>query len=658
MRFIILLVLAVNLVLGVNLAHALNSVDEALLINQNILQNSGYESGKGKWNSTGGSFAINTSGVNLARGKGSAEWDAASSGHDLESAQVNIPNGLVNTNCLARAMYKTTDATGLLAFQVLDGVSNILVDQVLTPTNGLFSSVELGFVCPASGTLGVRFTATGDADIVYVDDIFLGNNYRVGAVSQAEIYGTVRWDTPGCIWTRDNAVFGDFPANALCNPPTTITGAISAPATAIPAWKANDLPPGRYEITVYWGMRNASSTGIQQVSLQQVAPFVAELDNQLWRIGATASFEQGRQSMSAVIDVAVTDNYEFHLYGKNSVPTETVGIYGDADIDMFVVMKKYPLDTQLVYNVDEVGWHVDATITGADPSLGTVAVPTSTEIVDAGLSIAANQNSAPVEIPCSGTNPSTGATCSVGNESLGVVFDLLTAGDVLACVNFSHVVNLSGVIQTMFRIAETPNNAQTILQIGDALQDNVNNVDSPEQWAFPFRLCDILTFDSIGQKTLRLMYTQSVTPTVNNSQINADNSGGRTVRWEVYPLRSFISAPLLVNTVVSKNLAVERILRASIGFDGGGVPSVARQSGGIDSITDTGPGDITLNFAADLFTGAPSCTATGADNPADANIPVFKITAVTAASAKVGIYAHGSSTVSDRDLHIICIGQK
>jgi hypothetical protein len=180
-------------------------------------------------------------------------------------------------------------------------------------------------------------------------------------------------------------------------------------------------------------------------------------------------------------------------------------------------------------------WKVDANIGGANPTLTVSNIATYTEITDAGLDMVQNSGSVAVQIPCSTTNSSSGLTCSAGSESLGVVFTMPSAGSVMACVSFSHNYG-GGAGDTGFEVVETPNNAQTITQESNSrIMSGTNNASG---FTSPYRLCGVLTFSTVGQKTLRLMREQSF-PSGTINLVIADRSGSvgqRDIHWEVYPL--------------------------------------------------------------------------------------------------------------------------
>ncbi len=190
---------------------------------------------------------------------------------------------------------------------------------------------------------------------------------------------------------------------------------------------------------------------------------------------------------------------------------------------------------------DPTYWKVNANISGANPSLGTTSVDPYQGIVSTALTLTNNSgtDNLTAQIPCSGVNPPTGVTCSVGSESIGVSFTIPAAGDVLACVSFTHSINTAAAstVVTTFQIVETPNNAQTITQEGKTRIASALGTTGDVMW--PYRLCGTLSFGSSGQKTIRLMYEQAVTGAPNSSAVQADGASSRgqyDIHWEVYPL--------------------------------------------------------------------------------------------------------------------------
>jgi hypothetical protein len=320
-------------------------------------------------------------------------------------------------------------------------------------------------------------------------------------------------------------------------------------------------------------------------------------------------------------------------------------------------------------NINQTAWVVDATISGANPSLGTSSVSSYTEITDSGLTL--TNNTVPggiaARIPCSSTNSPTGTTCSSGNESVGINFNLPVAGLVRACVSFTHSINSapSGAVYAAFQVVETPSNAQTITSEGNArtssTMDQNGGSSAAQLHAFPFRLCGTFNFTTAGDKTLRLMYEQSISGTVNASTIAGDEAatiGQRNIKWEVFPVNQLMPSPVLIGSVTSNSSTAERIERATVAE--GAICSaspctIARQSGfWLSSVSRSGTGAYTFNIASGIFSGPVSCVTQ------QTNAFVCRSSGVAPTSTSYSIDCRNSSGGLDdfRDLSIICMGPR
>jgi len=192
-------------------------------------------------------------------------------------------------------------------------------------------------------------------------------------------------------------------------------------------------------------------------------------------------------------------------------------------------------------------WYVDVVITGGNPSLGTAAVSSYTEIIDAGLTATPASGSAAAGIMCSTTNaataPSTSATtCAAGSESLGLNFTLPEAGVFEVCVYFVHHGGLDSAegVNATFQLIETPTNAQTLTLEGGTKQQSgssgmniAGGVDS--EYFVSNSNCSFFNWTT-GTKGVRLMYEQVVSGAPDSSLVLADanaSAGQRNVHFTV-----------------------------------------------------------------------------------------------------------------------------
>jgi hypothetical protein len=127
-----------------------------------------------------------------------------------------------------------------------------------------------------------------------------------------------------------------------------------------------------------------------------------------------------------------------------------------------------------------------------------------------------------------------------------------------------------------------------------------------------FTLCSMVPVTSATSKTLRIR-----TESDSGSILIGRASGGDTsptVSWSMAYIDASFNAPLLMGSVTSNTSGIERIERATITYSGG-APSVTSQSGSwVTSVTDSSTGQGIVNFAAGIFSAAPTCVCSSKDN--------------------------------------------
>jgi hypothetical protein len=144
----------------------------------NVIENAGAEIGENNWTLTGaGSFTTTTAAANIGVGSASFDLDLAN-GDTLDSDQQTITGALQGRLCVARAELKGGDAN--IDMQVWDG--SAVVAQVTLAATTEYRRASFTFVCPSSGTMGLRFAATAEAAQVYIDETFLGTTSQSSGV--------------------------------------------------------------------------------------------------------------------------------------------------------------------------------------------------------------------------------------------------------------------------------------------------------------------------------------------------------------------------------------------------------------------------------------------------------------------------------------------
>lgn len=635
----------------------LTPIDLAQLQVQNILVNPGFENGSYGWTASGGATAQANS---TARGIGSFgyNWDSNSASQTLLSNLVTIPESLKGRNGLAYCSIKTPSGTATHTITVSDGSNDLVTAQTITSSTS-FARVNVNFIFPSSGSVRIKMTSVASNEpAIYIDDCFLGDataNIISTSVDTAWTSftptithgsGGMTYATSSGYWRRTgdsiemvgqttfsntSAAFGEYRIN--------LPSGLTIDANKIPSTTSFVLPMG-------YGHIYDSGSRVQVGSVFYRTSTLLEL-----RITQT---ESGTNPVNT---------------SQNSI-TNTVPItFGASDtISWRIVAPISGWSTSAtLYNAAVQNWKVDANISGANPSLGTSSVSSYTGIENGSLTLTNNSGSGNItaQIPCSSTNSPSGTTCSAGSESVGVSFNLPAAGDVMACVSFTHGLTNSGSsdVFSTFQIVETPSNAQTISQEGKSRVSSGNDAFSRIQ-STPYRVCGTFSFSSAGQKTLRLMYEQAVTNTPTTNVIYGDAStsnGQRDIHWEVYPINQQMPAPILVGSVSSNTSGQERIERLL--FSGGSSTTVCSSSP-CTIVTQTGSfatgvtrgstGNYVMTIASGIFSAAPQCTCSSQGVATNYN----GCSARGVSATSVNIYNGSGATPQDDAINIICMGPR
>lgn len=616
-----------------------------------------FEAGTTNWTVSGGTLTSETGSPLFGAASGS--FDASASSQNLDSTTKTIPVGLLGTNCLAQVAFRyPSGSSGDYKLQALDGSSNVLAELSIPLTVG--SGAENAYVvfsCPTSGSLKLRITSTANGSALLIDNAHLGSNTRAVQIAQAAFAGSSYFaTTTNCFWSRTNTALGAFSTDPDCPGPTIDTQKIGTWSTTdsdLPRQTIN-LPPGLYRVTVNFNARVTSAGADVSLALSDGTDTrgrVTYIDS-----GGAVHFPV---SMSAWFEYSSAGSRTFELFGASSAGDVQINLEANNRRVSFHI-ERYPLMAEQSISFDKADWLVDVNVGGANPSIGTAAASTYTEITDAGLDMVVNsaKGSAGAEIPCSATNASTGLTCSAGNESLGVAFTPPWAGLYQVCADFIHRANGINDI-TVFQLVETPNNAQTILQEGGGRTGgNTSSGDS----SFGRQLCGTFYFSSTSKRTVRLMYEQAVTAGTSNT-ILADrsaSSGQRDIKFVVKPVNYTKQGVTFSNMVSSPSDTVEKIARVRVASSCTGSPcTITSQSGAwVSSITRAGVGDYALNMAASTFSATPTCTITAVYGQNDYAHCSWREGGTQSATVRTFDCGDAGDVARDTGFEIMCMGPK
>lgn len=620
-----------------------------------LADNPDFETGNTNfWSNSGGTFAATSTAANVGFGTYAGSFTASAGSQHVKTDDYAIPSGLQGRNCLARIHYKGGSSN--LTLQAIDGSANVLAAQTLGASTG-YTTQSVSFVCPSSGDIALRILSSASSAVIYLDNAHVGENFLLGEVSQATQYGTLSYaGTALCTWSvTGNDTFGSFPADTDC-PSAVVSGEATAPGTKIPGITFTNMPPGKYRVVAVGSLYDSVSNSV---------PCAFRFTDGTNHTSPGLINASGTTSTHPVIEGDFTyttaANRTIELQATGSNGSETCQILNEipASRALKISVYRFPTSTELAFRPEQINWKVDANISGANVDLGTSNQTSYVEMTNASLTLTNNSGNGNIaaQIPCSGTNPPTGTTCSAGSESVGVSFNLPVAGDVLACASFSSRLNPGdgGTIDTAYQIVETPSNAQTISQEGKTRIDHsgTGQGGGGVNDNTPTRLCGNFSFASAGTKTLRLMYEQFASGPISAATlVMADASasiGQRDIHWEVYPVNNTGPAPVFVGSMTNDENSAMKIIRGTVTPD---VAVCTINEGSGFTTTDGAAGTCTVNFTT-AFSGVPSCTFS-----LSGNTGVCAGNGVTASSA--GLIARNSGFTATDALAcgFICVGPK
>lgn len=645
--------------------------DRQELAIQNILaqKNSGFESGKANWTASGGTLTTVTTGSsNLLTGTNSGTWDSNGAAQTLTSSAITIPKGLYGRNGLLMCKILVPSGTATHTIAAYDGTNTLVSDTITSSTSPTYTT--LNFIFPSSGTVAVRFTSVAsDEPLIAIDDCYIGDAINLGSVVQATFIGSAYFaTTASCTFAVTSTTLAAL-SDTDCPGPTVESnpgpGTIQTTDANAPAVTVNNLPPGRYLVIF---------TGHSFVATSSQTSGLAISD------GTTQSGQQGANdivtgassfAVHGTFSYTTTANRTFQLFAASAANEFRIPNNAGTERTYFQIYR-FPNDAQQALGIDSTPWYVDAIITGANPSLGTSAVTSYTEIIDAGLTMTPTSGSQPVGIMCSTTNAATApttstSTCAAGSESLGGNFNIPRSGTYEVCIYgaYQTQVDTGEGAQVTFQIIETPTNAQTLtleggskVQVGHTAETIATGTDAVD--TDNFSTCSMFYWTSAGTKGVRLMMEQAVTNTPDTSVVLADagaNNGQRNVHITVKPVTAALPAPLLLNSVINSANSVTRVEAARLNCDSGS-SIIAQQGSWITSIGNVSAGACAVTITSGIFSAAPYCTVTNETGASSDPQVIGLTTAPTSTALSVDCADNAGTDCTAYDFEVICVGAK
>lgn len=330
------------------------------------------------------------------------------------------------------------------------------------------------------------------------------------------------------------------------------------------------------------------------------------------------------------------DGSSFDVYMYNTVPSAYNGLFNIyCQAGALDAAKSLP-----AWSPEQADFFISANIGGAIMSTSVTSSPLT--LSSGALTMEVNSGSA--KITCSSTNPATGTTCATGNEVVGLVVNIPMAGKYKYCFAFPF----GGGVNS-FRLAETGLSNETIIQQGKGYAGNPLT-----DGQYSVRLCDYLTFDSVGEKAVRLFYESA-----SSGALYADRSASgyeRDINITVELVGHNVSRPIIQNMV-------DTTIKKGIRIESCNVSNLAAPSSDCASWIDSGSFynsyNIQLDIRAGVFSKVLSCVAGSYQGVADqtGGYPIYAANRYFD-TTKFQYALYNGSTIFQGPSQVICIGER
>jgi hypothetical protein len=560
----------------------------------NILTNESFEDGIGSpWTSSGGTFTQQSYAIPSESDTKYGQFVATASGQYIEQI-VSVPTNF-SAGCQADFKKVNIATAGIFKVQALDVSNNILAEQTIGVSPWI-KIPTISFQCPTTGSSNLKLRLTSlAAGTIQFDRAYIGSNQNI---VESQCQGTV-----GCedVFTATVASTGTVVRENL----DWINGNCVISGTSISTCAYNT---GIFTTAPSCTVTVNSNTGGTLIYSWMTDPSSTQV--------TTKTFLNGAISAEA-----------YHIVCQKSGSDFT---------------KAKP---QTAVSSEQASWFIDANIGGANPN-GT-ATTSYLPFENATLDLVLNTGSASAEIPCSGTNASTGLTCSSGSEQVGVAFNPPYAGVYEACIQGALYNNGPGTSTVQW--VETANNSQTIITEGKA-RTAFNGVDN---FSSTLNNCGTFTFNDVSKKTLRFSYESGATSLIIYGD-RASSAGQRDMKITVRPLLSAFNRPILTGDQMTVPTSVKPVHYSGI-VNGSGV--ISNKKGSFASSCTWGglSGGVATCPLTNSHTTRLNCTCSVSDGVASA--AVFWCMPLSTGTSSSQSFVTYANAVGPRDFTYQCDGE-
>ncbi len=586
---------------------------------------------------SGAAIARDTTTANKLDGIASLTCDTSGSNGYCQFALNTIQEGDKTGNCEVKFQYKG-DAT-LHVIRLTDLTDIIAQSPRLTnATDWTWASMSY----PCGALRAVRFsqdTVAGNPAAVNIGRMYWGPATNLNNVAQAQFIGSAYFATTGsCTWTRTNAALGSSATVAACPGPTVELnpgpGTIQTTDSDLPKITVNSLPPGNYRVVVNLAGYTGTSTAFAVFAVNDGTT----TSGKCYGAESTAGSDTFGCTIEANFSYTTTANQTFEVYSAAASGVVNIWNAGSLASTRFSIYR-YPSQSEIALTVRSPATPTVQTKTSGTSATYTTPYGTKyirVRMVGAGGGGAgsgttagtAGQAGTASTFTCgsqvltangggggvrSTNTGGAGGTATLGTGPIGTA---LTGSSGLAgAYNGAAgggIPNGSPGASSPFGGAGGGGGAQSVG--GDAAANTGSGGGGGGAEATAADYAGAAGgaggfIDAILVPSATCTYTIGVFGANGIAGSNGHDGGdGAAGYLEVTEYPELGSFPLLVGSVTSNSLGLERIERALISLSGCAITS---QSGTwVASTTNNATGDCTLNLTSGIFSATPSCFVT------------------------------------------------
>lgn len=502
----------------------------------NTLTNEGFEDGVSEWTLSGLTLTQNTYTNSLEVNTKYASTSASTASGEYIERSIALWPSFITGGCVANFKYING---GGFNVEIYDGATKISESGAIPDSSEWVELDIVPFKCPASGsTAKIRIISTGAGQSISLDDVYLGSNKGFFPLSNINSYGA-RIQNTGATQSVLASSY-DFIDSLVI------------------------LATGEIKINYKAGIFTAIPSVIATAQCPSCETTVSD---------STLTYATIQTRTNDGAETRVDVNFDIEVTKQGADASKAQSGYTPSQYDFFRGGEGFITNSANDFNIG----------TGSD-----TAGETSSGV------LYVNPNMESMQIACAGTEESSGTTCT-GNEQAGFSFNQKVVGSTLVCAEF--VMVSSSTSTRSFKLYETPNNAQTIVQGGNSKQYLETNSISEGS-----KICEIFTFGSTGKKTIRLMASGSGA----QGRLYAV-SGAGALRFSFTPIQYNVARPVINNMVDTSYKSGLRVEHCRITNAGTPTTSDPACSSWITSLTDNGAGATYINFVSGTWSQPPSC---------------------------------------------------